>query len=61
MQTVKSVKVTTLADNVVYDKRLLGQFGFSALIEVRSHSRRKRSLIFDTGFKKGELSTTLRL
>jgi len=55
MQTVKSVKVTTLADNVVYDKRLLGQFGFSAFLEVRTHDGKKHFIIFDTGLKKGGL------
>jgi len=55
MQTVKSAKVTTLVDNVVYDGRLLGQFGFSTLVEVRSHDGKKHSIIFDTGFKKGGL------
>jgi len=55
MQTVKSVKVTTLADNVVYDGRLLGQFGFSAHLEINDHDGKKHSIIFDTGSKKGAL------
>jgi len=55
MQTVKSVKVTTLADNVVYDGRLLGQFGFSAHLEIRDHRGKKHSIVFDTGRKKGPL------
>jgi len=55
MQSVKSVKVTTLADNVVYDGRLLGQFGFSALLEIKAHDGKKHSILFDTGSKKGAL------
>jgi len=55
MQTVRSVKVTTLADNVVYDGRLLGQFGFSAHLEIKDHDGKKHSIIFDTGRKKGAL------
>jgi len=55
MQTVRSVKVTTLADNVVYDSRLLGQFGFSAYLEIKDQKRKKHSIIFDTGSKKGAL------
>jgi len=55
MQTVKSVKATTLADNVVYDGRLLGQFGFSAHLEIKDHKGKKHSIIFDTGAKKSAL------
>jgi 7,8-dihydropterin-6-yl-methyl-4-(beta-D-ribofuranosyl)aminobenzene 5'-phosphate synthase len=55
MQTVKSVRVTTLADNVVYDGRLLGQFGFSACLEVRCHDRKSHLMIFDTGRNRSAL------
>jgi 7,8-dihydropterin-6-yl-methyl-4-(beta-D-ribofuranosyl)aminobenzene 5'-phosphate synthase len=55
MQTVKSVKVTTLADNVVYDSRLLGQFGFSAYLEIKDYKGKKHSIIFDAGRRKGAL------
>jgi len=55
MQTVRSVKVTTLADNVVYDGRLLGQFGFSAYLEIKDSKRKKHQIIFDTASKKGAL------
>jgi len=55
MQTVRSVKVTTLADNVVYDGRLLGQFGFSAHLEIKDQKEKKHSIIFDAGYKKGAL------
>jgi len=55
MQAVKSVKVTTLADNVVYDGRLLGQFGFSAHLEIRDRSGEKHSMIFDSGRVKSAL------
>jgi 7,8-dihydropterin-6-yl-methyl-4-(beta-D-ribofuranosyl)aminobenzene 5'-phosphate synthase len=49
MRAVKSVSVTTLADNVVYHSRLLGQFGFSAYLEIKDIRGQKHSLIFDTG------------
>lgn len=52
MQSVRSVKVTTLADNVVYDSRLLGQFGFSALLEIRDNKGKKHMVMFDTGSQK---------
>ena len=55
MEAVKSVKVTTLADNVVYDSRLLGQFGFSAYLEIRDRSGKKHSMIFDAGRNKTAL------
>lgn len=55
VQTVGSVKVTTLADNVVYNGRLLGQFGFSAHLEIKEHNGKKHSIIFDTSRKKGAL------
>lgn len=55
MQTVKSVKITTLADNVVYVSRLLGQFGFSALLEIKDNKRKKHLIVFDTGSNKSAL------
>lgn len=48
VQAVKSVKITTLADNVVYHSELLGQFGFSAHVEVRDRRGEMHSIIFDT-------------
>jgi len=55
MQAVKSVSVITLADNVVYHSGLLGQFGFSAYLEITDHRGQKHSLIFDTGRIKSAL------
>jgi len=55
MDSVRSVKVVTLADNLVYDSRLLGQFGFSAFIEVTNQNRDVHYIIFDTGSKKQAL------
>jgi 7,8-dihydropterin-6-yl-methyl-4-(beta-D-ribofuranosyl)aminobenzene 5'-phosphate synthase len=55
MQTVKSVKITTLADNVVYVSRLLGQFGFSAHLEIKDNKDKKHVLVFDTGSNKNAL------
>jgi 7,8-dihydropterin-6-yl-methyl-4-(beta-D-ribofuranosyl)aminobenzene 5'-phosphate synthase len=55
MESVRSVKVVTLADNLVYDSRLLGQWGFSAFIEVVDHNRDAHHIVFDTGSKKQAL------
>ena len=55
MQAVKSVSITTLADNVVYHSGLLGQFGFSAYLEIKDRRGQKHSLIFDTGRIKSAL------
>ncbi len=55
MQAVRAVRVTTLADNVVYDGRLLGQFGFSAHLEIKDHKGEKHSIIFDSGRVKTAL------
>lgn len=53
MQAVKSVKVTTIVDNLVYDGRLLGQHGYSAHVEVTDTKGEKHSIVFDSGSKKG--------
>jgi len=55
MESVRSVRVVTLADNLVYDSRLLGQWGFSAFIEVTNQNRDVHHIIFDTGSKKQAL------
>jgi len=55
VKSVRSVKVVTLADNLVYDSRLLGQWGFSAFIEVVDHNRDVHRIVFDTGSKKQAL------
>ena len=52
MESVRSVKVTTLADNLVYHSRLLGQFGFSALVEVVDQNKDVHHIVFDTGSNK---------
>lgn len=44
-----------MADNVVYDSRLLGQFGFSTHLEIRGHDGKKHSIIFDAGRNKTAL------
>ena len=49
---MRSVKVVTLADNLVYYSRLLGQFGFSAFIEVIDKDRTAHHIVFDTGSNK---------
>jgi len=55
MQTVRSVKLITLADNVVYDGRLLGQFGFSAFLQIKDNNGKEHSVVFDTGRNKAAL------
>lgn len=55
MESVKSVKAVTLADNLVYDTRLLGQWGFSAFIEVIDQNKDVHHIVFDTGSKKQAL------
>jgi len=59
MQTVKSAKITTLADNVVYAD-LLGQFGFSALVEISDSKRKKHLIMFDTARNKSALLHNIR-
>ncbi|HKZ93078.1 MAG TPA: MBL fold metallo-hydrolase [Candidatus Bathyarchaeia archaeon] len=49
MQVARSVSVTTLADNVVYHSGLLGQFGFSAYLEIKDYRGQRHSVVFDTG------------
>ncbi len=60
MQAVRSVKVTTLADNVVYDGRLLGQFGFSALLQIKDNAGKEHLVVFDTGRNKNALLYNIR-
>lgn len=55
VQTVKSVKITTLADNVVYHSELLGQWGFSAHLEIRDSHGEKHVVVFDTGGMRSAL------
>jgi len=55
VQAVESVKITTLADNVVYHSELLGQWGFSAHLEIRDSHGEKHVVIFDTGGMRSAL------
>jgi len=55
VHAVESVKITTLADNVVYHSELLGQFGFSAHLEIRDDQSEKHVVVFDTGGMRGAL------
>lgn len=61
MQAVKSVKVTTVADNLVYDGRLLGQHGYSAHVEITDSKGEKRSIVFDSGAKKGAVLQNVKM
>lgn len=49
MNTVDSMRVTVIDDNVVYYRDLLAQVGFCLLVEV-IQGNRETSLLIDTGF-----------
>jgi 7,8-dihydropterin-6-yl-methyl-4-(beta-D-ribofuranosyl)aminobenzene 5'-phosphate synthase len=60
VQTVESVKITTLADNMVYHSELLGQWGFSAHLEIRDSHGEKHGVVFDSGGMRGALLHNIR-
>ena len=47
--TVKSLKLTTLADNMVYRAGLHGQWGLSFLLELEDGGGHPRKVLLDTG------------
>jgi len=53
--TVKSLKLTTLADNMVYIAGLHGQWGLSVLMELEDDRGRPRRILLDTGNDKAPL------
>ncbi len=55
MESVKGLKITTLADNLTFHAGLLGQWGLSFLLEVTSADDTKHTLLFDTGAVKDGL------
>ena len=55
MSHIRSVKITTLADNVVGMGGFLGQWGLSFLIEVEVGRNTVHQIIFDTGAVKEAL------
>jgi len=55
LESVKVLKVTTLADNLTFHGSLLGQWGLSFLVEVTDLDDEKHALLFDTGAVKDAL------
>jgi len=53
--TVGSLKITTLADNLVQLSGLRGQWGLSFLLELVDAGGRERRVLFDTGNERGPL------
>ncbi len=49
---VKSLLVTTLADNMAFTEGLLGQWGFSALLELFYEGGKRSQIMFDTSAVK---------
>jgi 7,8-dihydropterin-6-yl-methyl-4-(beta-D-ribofuranosyl)aminobenzene 5'-phosphate synthase len=47
--TIKSLKLTTLADNMVYRAGLHGQWGLSFLLELDDRKGKHRKVLLDTG------------
>jgi 7,8-dihydropterin-6-yl-methyl-4-(beta-D-ribofuranosyl)aminobenzene 5'-phosphate synthase len=47
--TIKSLKLTTLADNMVYRAGLHGQWGLSFLLELEDCKGKHRKVLLDTG------------
>jgi 7,8-dihydropterin-6-yl-methyl-4-(beta-D-ribofuranosyl)aminobenzene 5'-phosphate synthase len=60
LKELKSVKITTLADNCVYESGFVSQWGLSFLIEAEDHRGRIRKIIFDTGAIKESLLYNIR-
>ena len=55
MEEIRSIKVTTLADNSVRKSGFLGQWGLSFLLEIQDESSRLHKIIFDTSASKEAL------
>ena len=47
--TIKSLKLTTLADNMVYRAGLHGQWGLSFLLDLEDSKGNPRKVLLDTG------------
>ena len=55
MESIKELKVTTLADNLTFHGSLLGQWGLSFLLEITDANDRKHTIILDTGAQREAL------
>jgi 7,8-dihydropterin-6-yl-methyl-4-(beta-D-ribofuranosyl)aminobenzene 5'-phosphate synthase len=60
INSVKSLKITTLADNFA-GSNCLAQWGFSCLLDLVDSSGKKRRVLFDTGAVAKALLVNLRL
>jgi metal-dependent hydrolase (beta-lactamase superfamily II) len=45
---LKSIRITTLADNYVFKSGFLGQWGLSFLVEAKDGTGRTHRIVFDT-------------
>jgi len=52
LESVKRLKVTTLADNLTYHGRLLGQWGLSFLLEIEDKHGKGHKIIIDSAAQK---------
>ncbi|OGD55547.1 hypothetical protein A3K81_05050 [Candidatus Bathyarchaeota archaeon RBG_13_60_20] len=57
---IKSLKLTTLADNMVYRAGLHGQWGLSILLELEDDRGRPRRVLLDTGNDRDPLLHNIR-
>jgi len=55
LESVKGLKITTLADNLTFHGGLLGQWGLSFLLEITGVDDMKHTFLFDTGAVKDAL------
>jgi len=55
LQELKSLKITTLADNSAYASGFVGQWGLSFLVEAEDSRSRIHKIVFDTGAIKESL------
>jgi 7,8-dihydropterin-6-yl-methyl-4-(beta-D-ribofuranosyl)aminobenzene 5'-phosphate synthase len=55
LESVKRLKVTTLADNLTYHGSLLGQWGLSFLLEVEDKHGKVHKIIIDSAAEKNAL------
>jgi len=60
LEKLKSVKITTLADNSVHKSGFIGQWGLSFLVEAEDRRSRTHKIIFDTGAVKESLLYNIR-
>jgi 7,8-dihydropterin-6-yl-methyl-4-(beta-D-ribofuranosyl)aminobenzene 5'-phosphate synthase len=60
LEELKSLKITTLADNSVHKSGFIGQWGLSFLVEAEDQRSRIHKIVFDTGAVKESLLYNIR-